>query len=76
MLGNAVAPRIRARLREEHMLIVALIGTTVGRNLARRAIVRAENLELTLEALTRANAQVEHTPARELVEHFYEDLAD
>ena len=28
MLGNAVAPRIRARLREEHMLIVALIGTT------------------------------------------------
>ena len=54
---------------------LALIGTTVGRNLARRAIVRAENFELTLEALTRANAQVEHTPARELVERFYEDLA-
>lgn len=30
MLGNAVAPRIRARLQEEHMLIVALIGTTAA----------------------------------------------
>ncbi len=53
---------------------LALISTGLGRNLARRAIYRAQDVPQTLQALSRACAQVQHTPAQELVDGFYSEL--